>query len=114
MTTNITIQPAGHHVLVRTIDIYRSPAGLLNHSANENVLLPQNLGGQPLTVYSTTTRTIEVFDLEPDDPRAIEAERAAGHYRPKEFDDQFVSDLRKGGTREDPLNQHGTIGAEGD
>lgn len=108
MTTNITIQPAGHHVLVRTIDIYRSPAGLLNHSANENVLLPQNLGGQPLTVYSTTTRTIEVFDLEPDDPRAIEAERAAGKYRQvPEFNDEFVDNLRKGGSVDDPLNQRG-------
>lgn len=72
MTTNITINPAGHFVLVEIIDNYRSPGGLRSFSRSEQVIPPADKGGQPLTLYSTTTRTITCVDLNHEDERALE------------------------------------------
>lgn len=82
MTTKITIEPAGHHILYCISDRYKSPAGLFTASDREEVILPASLGGQPVDIYVTTTRELTIKDIEPDDDRAIEAERAKGHYRP--------------------------------
>lgn len=100
MTTNITINPAGHFVLVEIIDNYRSPGGLRSFSRSEQVIPPADKGGQPLTLYSTTTRTITCVDLNHDDERALEWMKNA----------PAKAHSLKGpgaGTREDPLNQKG-------
>ena len=74
MTTNITISPAGHHVLVTTIDQYGSEDPVVH----THLLQPSfhyvegqrvETGQGPVRVYATTSRTITVVDLEPHDPR---------------------------------------------
>lgn len=82
MTTQITISPAGHHVLVKTIDHYKGDTKVsdikLLQPAFKYVDGEQVATGQgPLTVYSTTSRTIEIVDLEPDDPSVLAASQKA-------------------------------------
>lgn len=74
MTTKVTIEPAGHHVRVSVTDSYTSPGGLNHYSSEERVILPRDKGGKPVELYATTTRTITVYDIEPDSFAALEAE----------------------------------------
>lgn len=65
MTTKITVHMAGHNVLIRTIDRYAT-----SKTVGEQIV---RIGEEPPNhLYATTTRTIEVVDLEPDDPRLTE------------------------------------------
>jgi hypothetical protein len=66
MTSKVRIEPAGHHVLVSIADWYKNPAGLRRSAYEQLVLRP---GDPPLELYATTSRIIEVVDLEPDDTR---------------------------------------------
>jgi hypothetical protein len=65
MTTKITIEAVSHYVLVSTHDSYTDPNGLHSSSYKDEVIVP----GQSLIVYSTTTRSISIEDLEHDDRR---------------------------------------------
>lgn len=71
MTTNITVKPAHHHVLVSCTDQYVSPGGLVHYGNTQEVLKPLS---PERTFYSTDTRTYTISDLKPDDPRALEAD----------------------------------------
>lgn len=71
MTTQITIVPAGHHVLVKTIDCYHQG----DTKVSDIKLLQPGQGSA--TVCSTTSRTIEIVDLEPDDPSVLAASEKA-------------------------------------
>jgi hypothetical protein len=73
MTTAVHIHPAGHPVLVQISDFYQTPEGLNTSAYSEQIHLP---GGPDILLYSTTTRTISVVDLDEDDPRVIAIRRA--------------------------------------
>ena len=66
MTTQIKIQMAGHNVLVRTVDRYNN-----TKTVHEQII---RVGEEPPVhgLFCTTSRTIEIVDLEPDDPRLTE------------------------------------------
>jgi hypothetical protein len=76
MTTKVRIEPAGHHVLVETVDVYEGQTHVgrqlmqprFNYVEGQQV----DTGQGPLELYATTTRTIRVVDLEPTDPRIAE------------------------------------------
>lgn len=69
MTTAVKIEMAGHHVLVETIDHY--PPGSAPRITDSRVFLPG--ASRPPIFYATTSRTIQVTDLEPNDPRVKDA-----------------------------------------
>lgn len=107
MTTNITINPAGHFVLVEIIDNYRSPGGLRSFSRSEQIIPPKSMGGQPFIIHSTTTRTIGIVDLEEPDDRVMEwkSQHQAKAHPARDLSPAAQS--AGAGTREDPLNQKG-------
>jgi hypothetical protein len=72
MTTTITITSHNYPVLVETVDRTQGPDG--EHiSRNVRVLWPED---GAVGLYSTTSRSVFVRDLEYDDPRAV-ADRAS-------------------------------------
>lgn len=70
MTTQVIVKMAGHAVAITTVDRYQG-----NESRVTQIV---RVGEEPpLYLYSTTTRTIEVVDLEPDDSRLAPGELPA-------------------------------------
>jgi hypothetical protein len=71
MTTTVTVTSHNYPVLVETVDRTQTPDG--EHvSRSTRVLWPED---GAVGLYSTTSRSIFVRDLEYDDPRAV-ADRA--------------------------------------
>jgi hypothetical protein len=72
MTTSIAVTSHNYPVLVETVDRTQTPDG--EHiAAHVRVLWPED---GTVHLYSTTSRSIFVRDLEYDDPRAV-TDRAA-------------------------------------
>jgi hypothetical protein len=72
MTTSIAVTSHNYPVLVETVDRTQTPDG--EHLSNHvRVLWPED---GTVHLYSTTSRSIFVRDLEYDDPRAV-ADREA-------------------------------------
>lgn len=69
MTTTVKITSHNFPALIRTTDRYKSAEGIPVETVTSVVITP-DVG--ELTLYCTTTRTIEVVDLEYDDPRVLE------------------------------------------
>jgi hypothetical protein len=67
VTTAVKIEPTGHPVLVKTVDRYTDGEGRQYTATTEVVLRPAD---PPYTTYATTSRTVEVVDIDPADPRA--------------------------------------------
>ncbi len=64
MTTKITVHMAGHNVAITTVDRYRGEEARVTQIVK--------VGEEPpIHLYATTTRTIEIVDLEPNDPRLV-------------------------------------------
>ena len=87
MTTKVRIEPTGHHVLVTVTDKVTTPGvepGFeLRHA--QTLLQPAwryveqervQTGQGPWEGWATTSRSINVRDLEPDDPRVLAANGA--------------------------------------
>lgn len=73
MTTKVTIEPAGHTVLIETIDDYKTPGGLVITAQKQEVILSRDYGGKPQDFYITNTRSLFIREIEADDPREREA-----------------------------------------
>ena len=78
MTTKVTIEPAGHHVLVTVTEAGYPPG--TKYAEYDVVLQPAfkyadnkqvPTGQGTMFVYCTTSRTVTVVDLDPDDARVL-------------------------------------------
>ena len=70
MTTRVMVKTAGHAVAITAVDRYRG-----QETRSTRIV---RVGEEPpLHLHATTTRTIEVVDLEPDDSRLAPGELPA-------------------------------------